>query len=375
MAKIPDRKNMTTADILAFCRANVSGGEDAASQEAEQSTPEETVSQEAAEPVETPEPAAAPKKPAAKPSSTAEILAAARAAAAGSGQEPKAKETKAAPKPAPKSSGGKPKTTAEILAAARSGAAAGGASEATPAKKPAEKAKKPAVAAKTGGEKPSVQEMLAAFRSEREPAADSVAQTKATGEPPRLPVPPKRPKVKPSPQPVAEERRSFLAAILVVPSAFVAAWSMLAATTVAWGMALVRYGLPNVLVEPPSKFKIGSPGEFDLGTVSTKYKAERGIWVVHTDRYKGENVIVALSTVCTHLGCTPNWLEGEQKFKCPCHGSGFYIDGVNFEGPAPRPLERHGISIAADGMLEVDKSLKFQEEMGQWEDPKSYVKV
>ena len=83
----------------------------------------------------------------------------------------------------------------------------------------------------------------------------------------------------------------------------------------------------------------------------------------------------ALASVCTHLGCTPSWLEGEQKFKCPCHGSGFYITGVNFEGPAPRPLERVGIRIAEDGMLEVDKSLKFQEEMGQWKDPASFVPV
>ena len=51
------------------------------------------------------------------------------------------------------------------------------------------------------------------------------------------------------------------------------------------------------------------------------------------------------ASVCTHLGCTPNWLEGEQKFKCPCHGSGFYKDGINFEGPAPRPLERYAIRI------------------------------
>ena len=33
----------------------------------------------------------------------------------------------------------------------------------------------------------------------------------------------------------------------------------------------------------------------------------------------------------TALGCTPNWLEAEFKFKCPCHGSGFYISGINFE--------------------------------------------
>jgi cytochrome b6-f complex iron-sulfur subunit len=75
------------------------------------------------------------------------------------------------------------------------------------------------------------------------------------------------------------------------------------------------------------------------------------------------------------LGCTPSWLEGERKFKCPCHGSGFYITGINFEGPAPRPLERAGIRLAEDGMLEVDKSVKFQEEMGQWNDPTSYFEV
>ena len=50
------------------------------------------------------------------------------------------------------------------------------------------------------------------------------------------------------------------------------------------------------------------------------------------------------------------WLDAEQKFKCPCHGSGFYKDGINFEGPAPRPLERYAIRVAEDGQLEVDKS-------------------
>jgi nitrite reductase/ring-hydroxylating ferredoxin subunit len=45
----------------------------------------------------------------------------------------------------------------------------------------------------------------------------------------------------------------------------------------------------------------------------------------------------ALFTICTHLGCTPNYLSAENKFKCPCHGSGYRLTGVNFEGPAPRP--------------------------------------
>ena len=115
-------------------------------------------------------------------------------------------------------------------------------------------------------------------------------------------------------------------------------------------------------------FKIGPPSDYPPESVSTKFKADRAVWIVRSSMYNGQDQIVAVSTVCTHLGCTPNWLEGEQKFKCPCHGSGFYKSGINFEGPAPRPLERHGLSLAADGMLEVDKSKKFQEELGQWDD-------
>ncbi len=151
------------------------------------------------------------------------------------------------------------------------------------------------------------------------------------------------------------------------------AWTILTVMTGVWTLALARFMFPNVLVEPPSQFKIGPPSDYPLGSVSTKWTAKRGIWVVHTDQYKGKSLIYALASVCTHLGCTPSWLEGEQKFKCPCHGSGFYVTGVNFEGPAPRPLERVGLRLAPDGALEVDKSVKFQEEKGQWEDAKSFV--
>jgi cytochrome b6-f complex iron-sulfur subunit len=38
-------------------------------------------------------------------------------------------------------------------------------------------------------------------------------------------------------------------------------------------------------------------------------------------------------------------------------------------------LERAGIRLAEDGTLEVDKSVKFQEELGQWQDPKSYFQA
>ena len=131
----------------------------------------------------------------------------------------------------------------------------------------------------------------------------------------------------------------------------------------------VRFLFLNVLAEPPSKIKVGYPDQYEDGKVVERYK-DQNAWIVRNDGF-----IYALSTTCTHLGCTPNWLEREQKFKCPCHGSGFKISGVNFEGPAPRPLERWGIGLDENGKIVVDKSKKFQKEMGQWENPESFLKV
>jgi cytochrome b6-f complex iron-sulfur subunit len=69
--------------------------------------------------------------------------------------------------------------------------------------------------------------------------------------------------------------------------------------------------------------------------------------------------IYALLAICTHLGCTPNWLQEEQKFKCPCHGSGYYKNGINFEGPAPRPLERLAVRRADDGQILSIRGSRF----------------
>ena len=74
-----------------------------------------------------------------------------------------------------------------------------------------------------------------------------------------------------------------------------------------------------------------------------------------------------------HPDRNPGDKAAEAKFKCPCHGSGFYISGVNFEGPAPRPLERFKVAVNDAGEIVVDKSQKFQEELKQWGDPDSFI--
>ena len=169
-----------------------------------------------------------------------------------------------------------------------------------------------------------------------------------------------------------KDRRFFLSALF--GSWFAVAWTTLGAATGGMVLGTVRFLFPNVLSEPPSKFKCGTPDTFEPEKVVERFK-DQNTWVVRHKDEKFGDIIYALSTTCTHLGCTPNWLESAEKFKCPCHGSGFKISGVNFEGPAPRPLERWGLSIGDDGQLVVDKSKKFQRELGQWDNPESFIKM
>ncbi|MFQ5844511.1 MAG: ubiquinol-cytochrome c reductase iron-sulfur subunit, partial [Planctomycetota bacterium] len=142
---------------------------------------------------------------------------------------------------------------------------------------------------------------------------------------------------------------------------FGAGWGLFAAACATGGAMLLRFLMPAVSFDPKQIFFVGYPEEFPPDTVSAAFKTKNQVWIVNTE-YKGKRILQALIAVCTHLGCTPNWLEGDRKFKCPCHGSGFYITGVNFEGPAPRPLERAKIFVGEDGRVVVDKTKKFQQE-------------
>jgi len=132
----------------------------------------------------------------------------------------------------------------------------------------------------------------------------------------------------------------------------------------------LRYMFPRVLFEPSPVFKAGFPDDYPVGSVSTKWVKEQRVWIVRDDAG-----IYAIFAQCTHLGCTPRWLDAENKFKCPCHGSGFTREGVNFEGPAPRPLERVKIGLAEDGQILIDKSIKFLEENGEWGEEGSILPV
>jgi cytochrome b6-f complex iron-sulfur subunit len=148
------------------------------------------------------------------------------------------------------------------------------------------------------------------------------------------------------------------------------AWAAFAAFMTAWFIAFFRFFLPRTLFEPATSFKIGYPADFGLG-VDTKFQQKFRIWVDRTpDR------IFVIYARCTHLGCTPDWKPAENKFKCPCHGSGYDSEGINFEGPAPRPMDRANVMIAPDGQILVDVSKLYQWPKGQpsaFNDPGAFL--
>jgi cytochrome b6-f complex iron-sulfur subunit len=167
----------------------------------------------------------------------------------------------------------------------------------------------------------------------------------------------------------ADEADSVTRREFVNKALYAVGWAGVVGTTVIGTTAFGRFMMPNVLEEPESKVRVGPREKYAAmapGDVNEDYKL-KGIWMIRL-----EDRVAALSTTCTHLGCIPTWLENDRKFKCPCHGSGFKPNGINFEGPAPRPLERFKIS-EEDGVLLVDKKVKFLFEQGQWTNPDSYM--
>jgi cytochrome b6-f complex iron-sulfur subunit len=112
------------------------------------------------------------------------------------------------------------------------------------------------------------------------------------------------------------------------------------------GVGAIRAFVPQVLYEPPSKFKIGKPEDFSEGIT---YLPEYKLYV-----FRNGGTFSTISAVCTHLTCVVDWKPDQKGFYCSCHGSKFSEDGTNLTGPAPRPLPWYALSLAPDHTLLVE---------------------
>jgi len=135
-------------------------------------------------------------------------------------------------------------------------------------------------------------------------------------------------------------------------------WGSFATFLAGMGAATAKYFYPGVLYEPQSTFNAGKPEEYvaptedESAVIDERWKKGQRVWLI-----RNKDGIYGLVAVCTHLGCTPNWFPGEGVFKCPCHGSVFNIEGEPIAGPAPEPLYRPKIKLAADGSMIVTTGL------------------
>ncbi|MBI2377241.1 MAG: Rieske 2Fe-2S domain-containing protein [Deltaproteobacteria bacterium] len=132
------------------------------------------------------------------------------------------------------------------------------------------------------------------------------------------------------------------------------AWSAVSSALLAGSAAFVRLLVRRAPIDPPTIFRAGPPAKYPPGTVSDHFVRKWRVFIVND-----AGRLIAVFARCTHLGCTPRWYASDVKFKCPCHGSGFTLAGVNFEGPAPRPLERAKIWLARDGEIRIDVGQRF----------------
>ena len=136
----------------------------------------------------------------------------------------------------------------------------------------------------------------------------------------------------------------------------------------------LRFFFPRTLFEPSTICNLGYPSDYVLG-VSDRFKQKCRIYVV-----REPTRVFAIFAKCTHLGCTPDWKPAENKFKCPCHGSGYTPEGINFEGPAPRPMDRARVELNAQGQIVANTAQLFMWDRSkggrdEFDDPGAFIPV
>ena len=110
----------------------------------------------------------------------------------------------------------------------------------------------------------------------------------------------------------------------------------------------IKYLSPNVLFEPPTRFRVGTPDDFPVNSVT--YFQDHKVYIVRTK----DGDFFAETAVCTHLGCITQWNPEANQIQCPCHGSKFGRDGNVEHGPAPQPLPHFSLRLMPDRTLMVD---------------------
>lgn len=132
-------------------------------------------------------------------------------------------------------------------------------------------------------------------------------------------------------------RRSFLGACL-------GSLGIIAAAAVSW--PLFRYLAPRSGTEKSGTVVIP---DRDVPEGEAKFFEYAGSAAVLVRKRGGD--LVALSAVCTHLGCIVQWERDKQDFLCPCHAGHYSPDGEVTAGPPPKSLKKLPFTVAGGNIV------------------------
>ena len=133
------------------------------------------------------------------------------------------------------------------------------------------------------------------------------------------------------------------------------------------GLISLGLGVPGViyLLGPALRREVaetwialGAASKVELGT-PTLFKASvqrQAGWIVSQEQLsvyvlsEDSREFIAMSNICTHLGCRIRWIADDEQFFCPCHNGVYDKQGNVLAGPPPRPLDRYPVKVE-DGRL------------------------
>jgi menaquinol-cytochrome c reductase iron-sulfur subunit len=141
-------------------------------------------------------------------------------------------------------------------------------------------------------------------------------------------------------------RRNFLAIATGAIGGLIAVVMAIPAVAYVVGPALQRKKTENWLeIGPTSKVELGTPTLFktmvesQTGWIATQEEVSIYVLTENARDY------IALSNICTHLGCRVRWIPDQGQFFCPCHNGVFDKSGHVVSGPPPRPLDQYETKI------------------------------
>ncbi len=114
--------------------------------------------------------------------------------------------------------------------------------------------------------------------------------------------------------------------------------------------AVLKFFWPRVSSRPSMAVQVGFPEDYQPGQVV--YHRGHKLFIL-----RDGNGFMALSAICTHLGCIVVFNLDHNMFLCPCHGGKFDVRGKPVEGPPPRPLDAFALRLDDNGILVANQDV------------------